>query len=118
MNHYNGLSWADIVDMEYDGYAQVLGWDASSWEGDAEPPTSNSKDWSDLTQEEKEAAHHFCFFMELWDRSDLVTWQGKAWPEAATAAATATTPSTTKRQRGERQGGLQRRRTVPGFGGR
>lgn len=67
--------------MEYDGYAQDLGWDASSWEGDAEPPTSNSKDWSDLTEEEKEAAGHFCYFMELWDRSDLVTWKGKAWPE-------------------------------------
>lgn len=81
MNHYGSYDWAELVDLEMDGYASTLGWSQANWDGEDDPPLSDGKKWDDLTDEEKTAADRFCYFYESWDGSPLDVWQGRAWPE-------------------------------------
>ena len=67
INHYSYFDWEEFVQYEFVEPLIVLGWNQSSWDGDAPEPESDSKDWIELTVEERAAAEELCYFEEVWD---------------------------------------------------
>jgi len=71
MTHYD-YEWEDIEEYQLNVSAIVLGWNQTLWESDPpEVPESSSKSYADLTDEEREAAEHFCYTKDLWDYEQL-----------------------------------------------
>lgn len=83
VNHYNGYNWAELVDLGMDDHARDLGWTEATWNGDdtVNAPLSDNLNWDELSEDLKEAADHFCYFWEIWDRQPITIWQGVSWPE-------------------------------------
>ena len=75
INHYNGYDWSDLVTWNQALYLEALGWTANIWDNELknEYPASESTDWTDLTDIEKQAAANICYFQELWDQLPFST---------------------------------------------
>ena len=67
INHYSYYDWDEFIQYEFAEPLIVLGWNQSNWDGDAPEPESDSKDWIELTVEERTAAEELCYFEEVWD---------------------------------------------------
>jgi len=74
MNHYGGLYWEDMVAEGVDQYWAKLGWDQEGWDEGGNDPDTEDMYWSDLSEEQKEAAHQLCFFDLSWDWVKLPCW--------------------------------------------
>ena len=73
MNHYQAYYWssfhADLLVA-----VETLGWTEDKWTNDMQaPPLSESKNWAELTPEEKTAATRLCYFEETWDTHEYPT---------------------------------------------
>jgi len=73
INHYSYFDWEEFIEYEFVEPLIALGWNQSNWDGDSEPE-SDSKDWIDLSVEERTAAEKLCYFEEVWDGLPLDTW--------------------------------------------
>lgn len=72
VNHYSSYEWSDLVEYDIEFYMTTLGWTQSKWEGtDPEPPTSSSKTYNELSDDEKTAALGTCYTQKLWDYETL-----------------------------------------------
>mmetsp|Transcript_11568 Transcript_11568/g.20822 ORF Transcript_11568/g.20822 Transcript_11568/m.20822 type:complete len:408 (+) Transcript_11568:165-1388(+) len=74
MNHYGGLYWEDMVAEGVAQYWATLGWDQEGWDEGGNDPETEDMYWSDLSEEEKEAAYQLCFFDLSWDWVELPCW--------------------------------------------
>eukprot|EP01043_Picozoa_sp_COSAG02_P052317 COSAG02_NODE_5617_length_4179_cov_6.227451_1_plen_370_part_00 len=61
--------WADMT-PETRRLWQQLGWNESNWGGDAEPPPSDEKAWSDLTATESATATRLGYTASSWDEEE------------------------------------------------
>lgn len=75
VNHYGDYTWSELQDEGVQEHFTVLGWTHLSWRGDGvDPPNSEIKNWSDLTDQQKGAAKKICYFQETWDEVNLNDW--------------------------------------------
>lgn len=59
---------------------RTLGWTRSQWDDGSGTPSSENKDWDELTCNEKKAADFVCFFKENWETESLTAWGGMTQP--------------------------------------
>eukprot|EP00804_Cyclotella_cryptica_P007727 CCRYP_001346-RB/>CCRYP_001346-RB protein AED:0.02 eAED:0.02 QI:79/1/1/1/1/1/3/359/697 len=70
-NHFRSYAWEDLVFYGLDFLYSALGWNASSWEGQQDPPPSSEKYWDLLNDIERESANALCYFRDNWDGEDM-----------------------------------------------
>jgi len=97
VNHYVGYDWDELVsETETLIYWEVLGWTNASWDGEADPPDSEDKEWDELEFIEQQAAIALCYFKELWSSTEISQWPeyGSSFtcPTTGTTAATGSVP--------------------------
>jgi polar amino acid transport system substrate-binding protein len=63
---WNGFDWAELTPEEQAAWG-ALGWNETSWQGDAEEPASEEKDWAELSAEEQAAAQNLGYTEAYWD---------------------------------------------------
>ncbi|KAL7550505.1 hypothetical protein ACHAWF_013727 [Thalassiosira exigua] len=74
MNHYESFAW-DSLDDDRKIAFKTLGWTKASWnDPNANYPESDSKDWHELSAEERGACTMLCFFRETWNEIHLSRW--------------------------------------------
>jgi len=72
-NHYQSYRWIDL-DSEFTQSQQfwkMLGWDIYSWNRNSDEPASDSLNWYELSEEERDAAAELCYFRETWDEGNV-----------------------------------------------
>ena len=74
INHYFGYDWNSLQMQGLDRPFEALGWTQDSWEGSAPPPATMSAMWADLTPAEISAATQVCYFEQIWDKKNILTW--------------------------------------------
>ena len=74
INHYEDYSWQELADDQVQTYFVTLGWTQVMWESQITMPESDDKFWSQLTQDERNAAENICFNQELWNGISLDDW--------------------------------------------
>jgi hypothetical protein len=72
VNHHVDTDWALLGKIDVAKYLIVLGWDEEGWNGNADPPETDDKDWNELSVKEQEAAGELCYFEELWNGDSLI----------------------------------------------
>jgi len=65
---WDQFNWTDLTAAEQSLW-QTLGWDESSWQGEADEPASESKLWNELTTEQRTAAEQLGYDQQSWDVS-------------------------------------------------
>jgi len=71
VNHYSEYAWSELSENIQVHY-QDLGWTQSHWEEIATTlPSTESKWWGQLTDNEKKAANGICYFKGNWDKVDM-----------------------------------------------
>ncbi len=63
---WNDLDWDEMSADQQQSWA-ALGWDEDRWYGDAPAPTSDNKDWYELSPKEKAAAARLGYAWRTWD---------------------------------------------------
>mmetsp|Transcript_18044 Transcript_18044/g.25438 ORF Transcript_18044/g.25438 Transcript_18044/m.25438 type:complete len:250 (-) Transcript_18044:195-944(-) len=66
--------------MGLDSAFQMLGWDEDSWNSNTVRPVTADAAWSTLSVDEKFAARKLCYFQEIWDGLNLLTWDALPFP--------------------------------------
>ena len=70
VNHYYGYDWSELITEEVVGCYEALGWTQSVWDNAVEEsayPDSESKAWTELSEQQRDGATRLCFFEDLWD---------------------------------------------------
>jgi hypothetical protein len=65
LKHYRGTRW-DGLSQNVTNAAISLGWDENVWSEPQGEPASYGRKWSELSEEEKIAAHALCHFDVTW----------------------------------------------------
>ena len=68
---YSDYSWEELGTEGVQTYFQALGWTQSFWDDETGTPASEDKDWSELTDAEREAATDVCFLESTWNEVSL-----------------------------------------------
>ena len=74
VNHYYGYSWAELVEWGLAEHYMAFGWTETSYTNDA-APAGWSKDWDELSDDQKEAADALCWFEEVWNEMTIEDWE-------------------------------------------
>ena len=62
---WDEFDWTDLTPAEQALWG-LLGWDEASWQGEADEPASESKAWSELTNEQRSAAEQLGYDETYW----------------------------------------------------
>lgn len=88
-NHYEDYDWTEL-DVSQREALSVLGHDEETWRDDEDEddrrPTSSSRVWDDLSEEERNAARELCWTKETWDEVELTNWPDDAEIPGSTSA--------------------------------
>jgi hypothetical protein len=60
------VDWREMLGTDQASWG-VLGWNLSNWEGDAPVPSSMSRRWAELNEDERNAARRLAFTEREWD---------------------------------------------------
>lgn len=69
INHFTGFAWQDLGDAEIP--YEALGWTFDKWNALDSPPISENFDWSELSNDERDAAEMLCWTQITWERLNL-----------------------------------------------
>jgi len=72
INHYEDYTWDELAEKGVQGYYEGLGWTREHWERTVDTIVyTESRWWTQLTDNEKQAANNLCYFKENWDKIDI-----------------------------------------------
>lgn len=75
LHFFSGYTWRELEESGYQIYWEIMGWNRTMWEGDADAPESFYTSWNSLNETHREAARAVCYFRETWDQVDISLWE-------------------------------------------
>jgi hypothetical protein len=75
VNHYQYFEWDGLGNRGVQQYYTTLGFTEATWiNRDVTVPDAFDTPWEDLSTEHQAAAEQLCYFLDTWDKMNLIYW--------------------------------------------